>query len=242
MRSEIALRTSERRLQKAHYLALRPKGAAIVPISNSMRLRKWLEICCDLVSPTKRSAYATLPGWKRLCDAWTPELRAAWLDYGRPTAAFPLGRLMQDKAFPQAVWDALIKPVGVEADLPYAPEADVRVSETWLWSSEERKRYFIVVNEDSADAVVEGWGGDEERDAVTWALLPALKEGAVRDPKINVARVSRKVVPYETDIGLAADTIAKISEPDTIVHPRFDKPVAVTKFVPPTLTAVSMEL
>ncbi|MDK1032664.1 MAG: hypothetical protein QGD94_11700, partial [Planctomycetia bacterium] len=207
--------------QKEKYLAVRPKGAAIVCLSGSAIRRKWLEIICDLVSPTKRESYRGLPDWSRLCDAWTPELREAWLEADRPTAEYPLGRLLQDKAYPQVMWDTFVTPIGIERDLSFAPESDVKVCDTWLWSAEERRNYFIVVNADASDETVEGWPGSDE----------------VQDGD-KAVRMWRTIVDYETDIGLTADTLVKIADPQIILHPRFDKPVAKAKFVTPSVANI----
>ena len=223
--AEIALRTSERRLQKEKYLALRPKGSAMICLSDSAIRRKWLEIVCDLVSPAKRAHYATITGYARLCEAWSPALREAWLEAGRPTAQYPHGRLMQDDTFPQALWDTLVKPLGIEKDLPLAPESDVRTCDAWGWSDHERKTYYIVTNTDANDATVTGWNGHDE----------------ITDAKLGLVLISRKVVDYETALALDGAKLADIADPAKIVQPDFAAPVALAKFVTPTLSE-SMEL
>lgn len=217
--SEIALRTTERRLEKAKYLAWRPVGSAIVCCSDHTIRRKWLEICCDLVSPAKRDQYRNIPGWKRLCDAWTPDLREAWLAEDRPVKDYPLGRLLVDHAYSATVWDKLIYPIGVDKDLPLAPESDVPVHRTWLWSSEERKRYFVVVNADAPGPMVDGWNGCDERiDGDRLVVSP------------------RRMVAYKTELSLPAAMLTKIANPDVIVHPRHDTPVVAAKFKQPALS------
>src|SRR3990172_4067271 len=114
--AEIALRTSERKLQRGDVLHWRPVGSTIVCISNSTRIRKWLEICCDLVSPQKRKDYTSLPSYQRLCEAWTPEIRQVWFEADRPTAQYTLGQLLTDKTYPQKLWDELIESLGIVAD------------------------------------------------------------------------------------------------------------------------------
>ncbi|KKN70963.1 hypothetical protein LCGC14_0425650 [marine sediment metagenome] len=234
--SEIALRTTERKLQKAKYLAWRPVGSTIVCCSDSLIRRKWLEICCDLVSPKKRDNFRNIPGWQRLCDAWTSQLREAWLGYDRPTKQYKIGRLLMDKLYPQVVWKELIEPIGVLKDLPFAPEADVRVHDTWLWSEEERKRYFIIVNEDASNDEVESWQGVEERDEDTGEVLPDLAGGEVRDSAVNFAVVWKKQVEYKTEIGLSGGTLTDIADRQKIVQPRFDKPVLQIKVARPDIT------
>jgi hypothetical protein len=231
--SEIALRTTERRVQKAKYLAWRPVGSAMVCCSDHKIRMKWLEICCDLVSPTKRDRYRGIPGWQRLCDAWTPDLRDAWLDADMPTEGYPLGRLLSDHTYVDGLWDGLIKPIGVESDLPFAPESDMPIHRTWLWSDVERKMYFIVANYDTPSSTIEGWNGHDECDATTGAVLPILKEGEVRDPKIKIVMKPRRMVKYQTDIGLDSAKLAKIADPAVVVYPRFDAPVAAAKFQVP---------
>ena len=233
--AEIALRTTERKLQKDKYLAWRPVGSTIVCLSDSMIRRKWLEICCDLVAPYKRKDYTTLPGYTELVAAWTPELRKAWLEADRPTEQYKLGQLLMDKTYPQKLWDELIKPIGVDTNLPLAPESNVKVHDTWLWSERERKSYFIVVNTDAADEEVQGWQGSEERDADTGEVLPELAEGEVRDAKISLAIVWKKQIKYATDIGLSGGTLDKIANHELVVNPKFDAPVSKVKFIQPSL-------
>lgn len=231
--AEIALRTTERKVQKAKHLAWRPVGSAMVCQSDHTICRKWLEICCDLVSPKKRENYRGLPGWRRLCEAWTPQLREAWLEYDRPTETHKLSRLLEDRTFGATVWNDLIVPIGVVADLPLAPESDVPVHRTWLWSEGERKRYFIVVNTDADSETVDNWNGAEERDAATGLVLPMLAEGEVRDPEISVAIMPRRQCKYKTGLGLSAGTLADIADPAKVKHPRFDKPVGKDKIKQP---------
>lgn len=233
--SEIALRTTERKLQKAKYLGWRPVGSTIVCCSDHMIRRKWLEIVCDLVAPYKRKGYTALPGYDSLVAAWTPQLREAWLEYDRPTKQYKLSRLLQDDAFPQFVWGEIIEPIGLLEDLPYAPEANVKVYDTWLWSELERKNYFVIVNEDADRQTVQAWQGTEERDADTGEVLPELGPDEVYGPTINLAVVWKGQVKYETDLGLSGDTLANIADKDKIVHPRFDKPVAKVKVKQPTI-------
>lgn len=233
--SEIALRTTERRVQKAKYLAWRPVGSAMICCSDHTIRRKWLEICCDLVSPKKRENYKNIPGWKRLCDAWTPELREAWLEYDRPTKDWKLSRLLQDHTFSATVWDDLIVPLGVEKDLPLAPESDVPVHRTWLWSEGERKRYFIIANTDADSPTVDNWNGSEERNGVTGAVLPPLADGEVRDSKISMVIMPRKVVAYKTGLGISGETLAKIAAPGVAVHPDYAAAVPAAKFRRPVV-------
>jgi len=264
--SEIALRTTERKLQKEKYLGWRPVGSTIVCCSGSLIRRKWLEICCDLVSPKKRDNFRNIPGWKRLCDAWTPELREVWFEHDRSTEQYKIGRLLMDKSYPQVVWKDLIEPIGVLKDLPYAPEADVKVHDTWLWSEEERKRYFIVVNTDANSETVESWQGSENRDADTGETLPDLSQELfadkpskgfyesvinekvvywreVYDPAINLAVVWKKQIKYKTELVLSEGTLTDIADTGKILHPRFDMPVLESKVIRPDINdAKAVEL
>jgi len=256
--SEIALRTTERKLQKVEYLGWRPVGSTIVCCSDSLIRRKWLEICCDLVSPKKRDNFKGIPGWQRLCDAWTPELRDAWLHYDAPTKKHPIGRLLMDKTYPQVVWKELIEPIGILADLPFAPDANVKVYDTWLWSSEERKRYFIVVNNDADNDMVESWQGIENRNADTGDVMPTLSRELfvvkptvgfyklvtikgieywreIYDPAINLAVIWKKQIRYKTDIGLSSGTLDDIADVTKKLNPRFDLPVGSVKVIQPNL-------
>lgn len=236
--AEIALRTSERLVQKAKYLAWRPVGSAIACCSDHTIRRKWLEICCDLVSPQKRENYRGIPGWQRLCDAWTPQLRAAWLAADRPTRDWPLSQLLQDHTHSQRVWDSLIVPIGVDRDLPLAPESDVPVHQTWLWSDIERKRYYIVVNTDADSPTVDNWNGHEQSDGDTGLVLPRLAEGETRDPRIKVVISPRMMVDYKHDLGLSAAKLAKIADKAQVNHPDFTSAVGKAKFKAPIVTEV----
>lgn len=233
--AEIALRTTERKTQTATRLSWRPVGSTIVCCSDSIIRRKWLEICCDLVSPKKRDNFRGIPGWRELCEAWTQDLRAAWIEYDRPTIAYPLGQLLMDKSYPQVVWHEIIEPLGMLADLPFAPESDVRVHDTWLWSDDERKRYYIVINTDADSETIESWQGVEERDADTGEVLPELGEGEIRDPQIKIAIVWAKQIRYLTDLGLTGGTLGDIANTDKVLHPKFDSPVAKLKAVRPDI-------
>ena len=233
--AEIALRTTERKLQRTKYLAWRPVGSAMICQSDHTICRKWIEICCDLVSPKKRNTYQNIPGWSRLCDAWTPALREAWLEADRPTNQWKLSRLLQDHTYSTQLWNELIVPIGVDKDLPLAPESDVKIHHTWLWSEIERKKYFIVINTDADSPTIDNWNGHEERDADTGDVLPLLTEGQVRDPGISFAIMPKKQCKYEIDIGLTGSDLDKISNPEIIVHPKFEAPVISQKFIRPVI-------
>jgi len=262
--AEIALRTTERKIQKAKYFGWRPVGSTIVCCSDSLIRRKWLEICCDLVSPKKRYQYKAIPGWQKLCDAWTPALREEWFHYDRATKDHPIGRLLMDKSYPQVVWHNMIEPIGVLEDLPLAPDANVRVHDTWLWSAHERKSFFIVVNKDASSAEVESWQGSEARDRDTGEVLPELsteefsvkppsgfyeavfRDGGdqywreIYDPAINLALIWKKQIRYQTDIGLSSGTLNDIANTDKVLNPRFDKPVESVKIIRPDLATVEV--
>jgi len=219
--AEIALRTTERRLVRDGCLHWRPVGSTIVCCDDHMIRRKWLEICCDLVAPYKRKDYTTLPGFDKLVEAWTPELREAWLEFDRPTEQYKLGQLLMDDAFPQSVWQTMIEPIGVLKDLPFAPESDKKVHDTWLWSEGERKNYYLVYNDDANRQEVQSWQGTEERET--------------SDPKIKLAHVWAKQVEYKLDIGLSLGTLADIADPEKVKNPRHDKPVGKDKIKQPLI-------
>ncbi len=233
--SEIALRTTEKIVKRDNHTSWRPQGSTIVCCSTGRIRRKWLEICCDLVSPKKRDKFKNIPGWTWLVDAWTRELHQTWLEFDRPSKDYPLGWLLMDPAAPQSIWQALIEPIGVLGDLPYAPESDRKVHDTWLWSEHERKSFFIVVNDTEDDKTIESWQSIEERDGDTGEVLPELAEGEERDPIIKIVTVWKKQVKYWEDLQLSSDSLAKIADPDVIVHPKHDKPVPLVKFVQPDI-------
>lgn len=252
--AELALRTSEFYNAKDKYIAWRPRGSVIVAISNWQMRRKWLEICCELVSTDiikkgpnagkmKRDLYQNIPGWQALCDAWEPQMQATWLDWGKPTAEYPHGRLLQDRTAAQELWDSLIVPTGVVSALPTAPEATVKVCDTWLWSEQERKDFYITVNTDEDDATAEGWGRQKERLLFKLALpsIPYVLE--VEDPlPADTYRVlaPAKVIDYETTLGLDAGMLADIADPEKIVHPDFTHTVPKLNVLDVDITATPM--
>jgi len=211
--AELALRTTEFLNRKPRYTAWRPVGSVVVALSDRIIRRKWIEIAADLVSPAKRDRFRHIPGWDALTKAWTPEVREAWLALRR-------GELgAADDAW---FWANHIVPTGIEKDLPLAPESAVRVCDTWLWSDHERRTFFIVANTDATDDEIEAMSWHEERE---------------RDGRKVVSPAAR--IDYLTDIGLSADTLDKIADPDQVVHPRFDKPVAKAEARRPDLSALS---
>jgi len=209
--AEVALNLTPHDLRKGTYRFVCPEGAVIEAITDERRRRKWIEIICDLSSPRKRDHYRRIPGWKRICEAWSPQLRTAWMDLER-------GKHRLAGWSDAEFWAHHIEPLGLLADLPQAPGTDRRVYETWLWSQHERKVFFIVVNDDEPD--VEIW----RRKRMTGAA----EEG-------NMVIRPGRVLNFRTDIGLSLDTVAKILDPARLVHPRFDKPVGRDTFKDATL-------
>ena len=213
--AEIALRTTEFLNRKAKYTAWRPVGSVIIAISRSMMRRKWCEIVCDLMRPDKRERFRGVPGYERLCQAWSRELWEAWFEFSRPSPDWPMGRMLMDQGAPAEFWNRNIVPLGIVNDLPQAPEADMSVADTWLWSEKERKRYFIVVS--AAGQEVEDWQNHEE---VTHISL-----GRILHP--------RKMLDYPRASWLSADSVAKIQDAGQVCHPKFHRPVAVAEFLRP---------
>lgn len=255
--AEIALRTSERKLERAW----RPVGSTDVCISDSCRRRKWLEIFCEFARPKKRNTdpkFKSIPGWNRICEAWTPELWQAWFEADRSTEEHKVGRLLMDKAYPQEVWGNLIEPIGVLVDFPLAPESDKKAHDTWLWNEAERKRFFIIVNDDADDEEVESWQSAQTRDGDLGIVLPELSRELfkykpvigfynlietdkgnywfeVYDPAINVVSIWKKRFDYIADPEISGATMADIANPDKVLHPRFDKPISSTQMKQPKI-------
>jgi len=217
--AELALRTQEVINHKAKYTAWRPVGSVIISINQHQMRRKWLEIVCDLVSPKKRDNYKNISGWQYLCDHWTPQLREEWIQLQKPNKEYPHGALLQNIATAQSMWDQrvdaqLISLVGKE------PIGVKDKTDTWLWSDDERKIYFITVNEDEEDlSKVQGWQGfNNITDSGNLYIMP------------------RTQIKYQTDIPeLSAETLIDIADRDKILHPRFDKPITKTKINSPSI-------
>ncbi len=255
--AELALLTTEFRNQKDKYLTLRPVGSVIVALSDRVIRAKWLEICCDLVSPINRDTpnYDKIPGWGKLCEAWTPELWAKWWHLQRPmkpgmveswpadvreiwesldksVAIYPHGFLFQEPTAPAQLWQALIEPLGVLDDLPKEPTGQRPAYDAWFWSEHERKTFFIVSNTDANDTEVMSWGQHVGRVQETGEVLSAT-DVRWKDTGVNKVVGPRGLVKYETDIGLSGGTLADIADPEKVVHPRFDKPVSLANVVHP---------
>ncbi len=260
--AELALIENDFLNEKGKYTTFCERGSVVVALSDRVIRAKWLEIFCDLCSPIKRntSNYDTIPGWDKLCEAWTPELWAKWWHLQRPmkpgmVESWPTdvrdlwesldksfdtyrhGFLSQETNAAAQLWTALIEPLGVLQYLPKEPTGQQPVYNTWGWSDHERSTLFIVVNDDAPDVEIETWSQLVERDGDTGVILPKLLPGTQRDPKINVVSSPRKLVRYETDLGLSSETLSNIHS-DKIVHPRFDRPVAQVKFIEPDVTAL----
>ena len=232
---ELALRTTERYCEKTKYTSWRPVGSVIVAITRQRLRRKWLEIVCDLMRPDKRENYRNIPGYNRLCEAWSQELWDEWFELNRPTKEYPLGPLLQDESCAQKMWNERVVPLGLPSDLPFAPEADLRVCDTWLWSERERRNYFIVVNEDASDDEVKTWADHVEWDVDADAEWQTDTEGKPTNPGHRLLIRPRMCVRYQTDLGLSDKTRARIADKNQVVHPRFDKPVAAAYFRRPEL-------
>jgi len=208
--AELALRTQEFINHKQKYTAWRPVGSIIISINQHRMRRKWLEIVCDLVSPKKRNQYKSIPGWQYLCDHWTPQLREEWFQLQKPNKEYPHGALLQNAITSQTMWEQrvdlqLISLIGKE-------EYGIKdKTDTWLWGDDERKIYFITVNEDEEDnSSVQGWAGFNN---------------ITQDGKLHI--VPRTQIKYQTDIPeLSEETLLDIADRDKILHPRFDKPIS----------------
>ncbi len=140
-----------------------------------------------------------------------------------------------DKSFPQQVWAELIEPIGVLADIPLAPESDVPAYDTWLWHEAERKRYFIVVNNDADDEEVESWQTSQTRDGDLGIALPELAPGETYDPVINVVSIWKKRFDYIADPDISGQTMIDIANADKVLHPRFDKPIEAAQMKQPRI-------
>jgi hypothetical protein len=216
---EVALRTSEYRQQCEGYLAWRPKGSVIEVVTDAWILQKWCEIVCDLASPKKRGQYAGLLAWDRICQAWTPALRKAWVDACRVNNCAPT---YTDWA---GLWAGIVGD-GLLADMPDDPTGERPVYRTWPWSDAERRRFFIV-STDVPDAEIQSWKVRKlwTFDAEKNEYVEAGEDAKLVKPVLAPARV----IDYEADLGLTPGELADIADPAKTVHPRFDRPVAAEK-------------
>lgn len=214
---EAAVLIEDRSNRKAKYYYHAPVGSVIETITDLRRRRKWTETMCDLVSPAKREKNRSLPGWQAMCDAWSPSLRADWMDLERTK-----DRTREDD---DLFWLTRIFPLGHLGDLPYVPESDKRIYEAWPWSEHEMKRLFLTVSNDTLD-----------EEAVTWPVV--VQSGVVPD----MIRRRRKVLSYHTDIPeISAETRDKIDNPTILVRPRYDKPMAKARYADTAIPLIPAE-
>lgn len=234
--AEIALRTSEFLNRDSLRFHWRPRGSVVVPVSDARIRRKWIEILCDYPSKAKRATYAgRIPGFDKVCAAWDTRLLGEWIEFYRShRAPFSEGA---DAEF----WTQFIEPLGVLPDLPLDPTGLRPVWQTWLWSDEERRRFFIVTATASTNSVESMYGfitlaedGTEPK--------PTFDAKGVQNgwDKAGVVTTPKRRLDYEKDIaGLKPETILEINDPSVVVHPRFDKPVDVAKVQPIPLAEVA---
>lgn len=219
--AEIALSTVEFFNQKEKYAAWRPVGSVVVAMSDDRIKRKWIEIICDFPSAAKRASYdGLIPGFDKVLAAWSPTLLGEWVEHYRQQ------RNQFNKPADDAFWTEKIAPLHLLEDMPKDPLGLRPVYETWVWSEHERKSLYIVTASEST-STVEGWNGrvalDKDGNEITWAGDPPTPSAPV------VSIVPRRRVNYKTDItGITSGELADVANPDVVVHPRFDKPIAKT--------------
>ena len=241
--AEIALSRREKKLIQGDKRSWRPAGSTIVCCSDSFIRRKWLEICCDFASPAKRHdpAFQSIPGWHRIKQAWTPALRRAWLRADKPNPGYPLGELLMNVAKPQSLWNQHVVPTGLVSDIPLAPESNtVQACDTWLWSRREKKRFYVIVNDDATDEEVQSWQGIEPRDYDTGEVLPKLIGNQTYDPSIKVAYVWKKRIKWRTELALTQQEIDDIDNLDHELHPRHDRKVGKNKANRPNIAGMHL--
>ena len=211
--NEIALNLTRRDVTKPKYRFIMPVGGVVEVFTPTRTRRKWIEIFADLMAPSKRGKFTHLPGYHAMVEAWSPSLLGQWVEWGRA------------KAPESQFWSEVIVPLGVLKDMPNAPESTVPVYEAWLFSPMDRKQSCIVTNSDASEAT-----------AATWSRK--ITDAAANKDAVPIIRPA-KIINFRTEIGLSAESLAKIDSPDTIVNPRFDKPIASTKILTPTADAIS---
>lgn len=206
--AEISLMTEDKIVVKEKYISVMPKFGVIDAISSIRIKAKWIEIFCDLMSPKKRDDFRNVPHWDIMTAAWEQTLWNAW-------TANSNGALGDVDKF----WDDYIVPLDILKDFDNAPESNKPLYETWLWSGQNRKDWFVVYNDDATEDQIRVMGATVNR---------------MYDGKIYTCQGA--MFDYENDSNISAATVGKINDKEQTVHPKFSQPVAVAKFTEPDLS------
>ena len=189
------------------------------------KLRKWLEIVCDLAQPRKREHFAarisgqviiTLQQWEVILRLWTPVLFYQWLTINTMPESADKWQAIGE------LWDAeIINVPGWADDLGRDVTGQVPLYESAPWTDSDRRLLVLVTNDDCTSLQIEAFSEGIESDVTDQMQL--------RRPRYRL--------DWETRLGLSERTLGDIRNFDAIVHPRFDRPVAVGLFTEDTLPA-----
>jgi len=212
---ELALKITEEFNQKAKYTYWFPRGGVVEAVTDHQRKCNWLEVICSFPRPSKRKDYDEkyhIPGWDKIKQAWSEDLLAAWL------ASEP--SVLADEPECDRFWSYFIAPLGLLADMPNAPESDLKVYDTFLWGTKDLKDHFIV----ATDSV---------------KTDNAVKDGVDSDVPVGPRVIRPKLMwNFDADPELSSETTDKVDDLNLTVHPRHDKVVSEVKFEAPDISGL----
>ena len=212
---ELILKIREEVNRKAKYTFWMPRGGVVVAITDHRRKCNWAEIICSFPRPSRRKDYDEkyhIPGWDKIKQAWTEDLLAAWL------ASEP--SILADEPECDRFWSYFIAPLGLLADMPNAPESDLKVHDTFLWGKKDLKDLFVVATDSD---VAENTG------------LDGVNPDIPMEPRIVRPRL---MFDFDADPEISEITTAWLDDPDITVYPRHDKSVDEDKFEAPDISGL----
>lgn len=215
---EISLRITALDNTKAKYRSYRPVGSVISAVSRWRKRDKWLEILCDLTSPSKRdnvwnrfvlNGYpVTVNMWNAACSVWSESLWNQWREYYSLPSLSIIERAAKIAAMSDLWTYYKSEAVGVVDEFGLEPHGIKNLVDTWLWSPKDKKDSFIIVNDDATYEDIENINGFNYLDG---EIIP------------------KTMFDWENDLGLSEDSKALIRDVNVTVNPRFDKLVEKTK-------------
>lgn len=190
-----------------------PEGSFISAWSRRRKIRKWVEIVCDLASPTKRGSFGpglientewTLAQWDAVCGLWTPALREEWVTIERNEDNATRTALLAD------FWGRIRATSGWLDAIGTDPGGTAPLCDVVPWSKYDKRGYLIIANNDLTDDEADVAQGIESEDV---------------SPTLSIKRTKYRI-NWREELGLTAGQIAAISDPTITVHPRYDRPIA----------------